>query len=569
MKPPTPRAVAAMGCGLLALVTFVVPRLWRSPAEPIQLRDVTSRTAVGWRHTDGSSGKRYIVETVTAGLATFDYDGDGLVDIYFVNGAPLRGTNQQGPPPRNALYRNLGNFQFVDVTEAAGVGDTGYGLGVAIGDYDNDGWPDIYVSNFGPHVLYRNNGDGTFTAVTEQAGVAGNGQVGAGACFLDIENDGDLDLFVAYYVLFDYDTHPERIEFGYPIYPGPRDFLPAPDILYANQGDGTFREISRQAGIIDEIGTGMGTVCSDYDDDGDQDIFVLNDVAPNFLFRNDGRGHFEEVGLEAGFSHNIEGRALGSMGIDCGDYDNDGLLDFIETSYQNDPVVLRRNLGGGVLDDITAQAKAGRGSYENVKWGCGFVDFDNDGWRDLFFAMGHLLDNVDLFDATTSYEARNVVLRNLGDGTFDEVSDRCGDGLRPRRSSRGAAFDDLDNDGRVDGVVLNARGQPTVIRNESPGKHHWIQLQLRGTRSNRDAVGARVTVIAGGRRWIDEVHSGRGYQSHWGSRLHFGLGEANQVDRIEVRWPGGPTESFGPAPADGQLLLIEGLGNEPPGVSPR
>lgn len=552
-------AIAVAGGGLTLLALLVVPGMWHARRGPIELRDLTSRTGIHWRHTDGSSGKRYIVETVTAGLATFDYDGDGLVDIYFVNGAPLRGTNADGPAPRNALYRNLGNFRFEDVTEAAGVGDTGYGLGVTIGDYDNDGRPDIYVTNFGPHVLYRNNGDGTFTAVTGPAGVAGSGQVGAGACFLDIEGDGDLDLFVAYYVQFDYDTHPERIELGYPVYPGPLEFLPAPDILFRNNGEGTFTDITHQAGIVDEHGTGMGIVAADYDNDGDQDIFVLNDVAANFLFRNDGQGHFEEVGLEAGFSHNIEGRALGSMGIDCGDYDNDGLLDFFQTSYQNEPVVLFRNLGHGVLEDVTARTRAGDGSYNNVNWGCGFVDFDNDGWRDLFIAMGHLQDNVDLYDATTSYEARNILLRNLGDGTFDNVSDRCGDGLRPKLSSRGAAFDDLDNDGRVDVVVLNSRREPTVLRNTSPGTNHWLQIELRGTRSNRDAVGARVTLAAGGRTWIDEVHSGRGYQSHWGSRLHFGLGEADHVDRLEVRWPTGHIETFGPMPADRHVLLIEGF----------
>ncbi len=561
MRPSAGTAAIAVAASALAVLALVLaPGLWHTRRGPIELRDLTARTGIRWRHTDGSSGKRYIVETVSAGLATFDYDGDGLVDIYFVNGAPLRGTKWEGPPPRNALYRNLGNFRFEDVTEQAGVGDTGYGLGVTVGDYDNDGRPDLFVSNFGPHVLYRNNGDGTFSAVTEQAGVAGTGQVGAGACFLDIEGGGDLDLFVAYYVHFDYDTHPERIELGYPVYPGPLDFDPLPAILFRNNGDGTFSDISRQAGVADKPGTGMGIVAADYDNDGDPDIFVLNDVAANFLFRNDGQGHFEEVGLEAGFSHNIEGRALGSMGIDCADYDNDGLLDFFQTAYQNEPVVLYRNLGHGVLEDVTARSGAGSGSYNNVNWGCGFVDFDNDGWRDLFIAMGHLQDNVELYDATTSYEARNLLLRNRGDGTFDNVSDQCGDGLRPKLSSRGAAFDDLDNDGRVDVVVLNSRREPTVLRNTSPAGGHWLQVELRGTRSNRDAVGARVTVTAGGRTWIDEVHSGRGYQSHWGSRLHFGLGEAAQVDRIEVRWPGGHSETFGPTPADRQVRLIEGAG---------
>ncbi|MCR4411211.1 MAG: CRTAC1 family protein, partial [Thermoguttaceae bacterium] len=386
----------------------------------------------------------------------------------------------------------------------------------------------------------------------------GSGNVGAGACFLDSDNDGDLDLYVANYLKFDYRTHPQRTAAGHPVYPSPMDFLPEPDILYRNDGQGAFTDITRQAGIVDERGTGMGIVAADYDNDGDTDLFVLNDVAGNYLFRNDGTGHFEEAGLRAGFSYNLDGRALGSMGIDCADYDNDGWLDFFQTSYQKEPPVLFRNLGHGVLEDVTVRAGAHAGSVNNVKWGCGFVDFDNDGYRDLYVALGHLQDNIERFDSSSSYEARSVLLWNRGDGKFLDVSDRSGDGLRLKRSARGAAFDDLDNDGRVDVVVLNSRREPTVLSNQSPGDSHWLQVELQGVRCNRDAVGAKVKVVAGDLTLFDEKHSGRGYQSHFGSRLHFGLGPRRRVDRIEVRWPGGGEDVVENVEADQRLVVRQG-----------
>jgi hypothetical protein len=461
------------------------------------------------------------------------------VDIYFFNGAPLRGTEMR-VAPQNALYRNDGGFRFTDVTDEARVGDVGYGLGVAVGDYDNDGAPDLYLNNHGPNVLYQNNGDGTFRNVTEQAGVGNGDKVGAGANFLDADGDGDLDLFVSNYLQFSYETNVSASQEGHPVYAGPRNYPPLPDVLYRNNGDGTFTDVSTASGIAAHPGWGMGTICGDYDNDGDTDIFVANDASGNFLFKNDGQGKFEEVGLFTGASYDLHGQEMGSMGVDCGDYNHDGRLDFFVTSYQNQLPTLYRNTGHGFLEDVTLLARAGTSTRPFVTWGTGFIDFNNDGNRDLLIACGHLQDNIDDFDDTTSYRTRNVLLLNTGDGKFSDVSQQSGDGLRVKYSSRGAAFDDLDNDGDVDAVILNSRQAPTILRNDSPVSNHWLQIRLRGTQSNRDGVGARVTVTAGNLRQVDEVHSGRGYQSHYGTRLYFGLGNHDRVDRIEVRWIGGP-----------------------------
>ena len=525
---------------------------------PIQLKDVTRQTGITFVHTDGSSGRRYIVESVCAGLATFDYNGDGKIDILFLNGAPLPGSPTNTPPPRNALYRNDGGWKFTDVTQAAGLGDTNYHLGVCVGDYNNDGYPDIYLNNFGPNILYRNNGNGTFTDVTREAGVAVGDHVGAGACFLDIDGDGDLDLFVANYCAFTFAKHQTRHVNGHPAYVGPMIYGPVPATLFRNNGDGTFTDISRESGIAAHPGTGMGVVCADYDDDGDTDIIVGNDAMANFVWRNDGHGHFEEVGLLTGLAYDRNGVGLGTMGVECGDYNNDGRLDFHMTSYQKQWAILYRNVGRGLFEDVTHLTGAGAGTFNQVTWGTGLVDFDNDGDRDLFIACGHLQDTVDLWDDTTSYEARNLLLENTGQGRFVDVSARAGDGLAVKRSSRGAAFDDLDNDGRIDVVVLNSRREPTILRNESAGTNHWIQVQLRGTRSNRDGIGARITVRAGDLTLIDEVHSGRGYQSHYGMQPHFGLGHRTRIDRIEVHWVGGGTDVVEGAEVHHTLQIIEG-----------
>ena len=526
----------------------------------IILTDVTKQTGITFVHTDGSSGNRFIMETVTAGLALFDYDNDGDIDIYFVNGAPLKGTPpSRDGPPKNALYRNDGGWKFTDVTEQAGVGDTGYGLGVAVGDYDNDGYQDIYLNNFGLNVLYHNNGDGTFTDVTKQAGVEDSPpHVGAGTCFFDMDKDGDLDLFVSHYLEFSYDKHVTTTTMGIPVYANPRFYKPVPNVLYRNNGDGTFTDVSLESGIGKHAGYGMGTVCADYDNDGDTDIFVANDVSENFLFKNDGKVKFEEVGVETGFAYDGQGDEQGSMGVDCGDYDNDGWLDFYVTSYQHQLATLYRNIEGDALEDVTLATGAGAGTLPHVTWGNSFVDFDNDGDRDIFVACGHLQDNVELYDDTTSYYAQNILLMNTGDGKFIDVSATSGDGMKVKLSSRGAGFDDLDNDGDVDVVILNSRREPTILRNDSPTKGRWLQVCLKGTKTNRDGIGARVKVTAGNLVLVDEVHSGRGYQSHYGSRLYFGLGSRTKVDRIEVRWIGGGVDVFENIAVDQLMTLTEG-----------
>ncbi len=528
------------------------------PAQgPIQLRDVTAETRITFHHTDGSSGQYYIIEAMSAGLALFDYDGDGLIDIYFLNGAPLKGASVD-QTPRNALYRNLGNWQFVDVTEQAGVGDPGFGLGVTVADFNNNGLADLYLNNYGPNVLYRNNGDGTFTDVTAEAGVENGHLVGAGTAFLDINANGNLDLYAANYLDFCYDSHFVRTVNGYPAYPMPRDYQPVPDTLYRNNGDGTFTDISDESGIGRYAGTSMGLICADYNQSGATDVFVMNDVLANFFFQNDGYGNFQEVAIQNGTAFNFYGEANASMGVDSADYNHNGWLDFYMTAYQGEHAVLYRNLGDGILEDATLQANASDGLFTHVNWGIGWVDFDNDGHRDLFIANGHTEDNIELRDSAAAYRARNTLLRNRGDGTFVNESTLSGDGLWPVHASRGAAFDDLDNSGRIDVVVLNSRENPNILRNESSNDHHWLQLRLRGVQANRDAVGSRVIVTAGGLVQTAEVHSGRSYQSHYGSRLHFGLGPRDRVDRLEIRWHGGGEDVFHDLPVNRMLSIVQG-----------
>ncbi|MFN3150306.1 CRTAC1 family protein [Bremerella sp.] len=507
----------------------------------IRLVDVTATSGITFRHNDGGSGEGYIVEAGTAGLALFDYDLDGFIDIYFVNGAPLRGTEAK-EPVKNALYRNNGDWTFTDVTEEAGVGDTGHGMGVTAGDYDNDGDEDLYINNFGPNVLYRNNGDGTFSDVTQASGTENGDQLGAGACFFDMDRDGDLDLYVGNYVNFNYDNHvPIEIDSHF-FKAGPQYYKPVPDTLYRNNGDGTFTDVSDESGVGKLAGPSMGILSTDYDEDGDLDVFVCNDNETNYLWQNDGQGVFKEMALLVGVANDFYGKSNASMGVDAGDYDNDGHIDLFITDWQSEMPVLYRNLGGGLFEDATNAARLTRELFPHVHWGTSFVDFDNDGDLDLFVACGHF-DEIERIDDRTAKRVQNYLLMNQGDGTFVDVSKLCGDGLAIVESSRGAGFDDLDNDGDIDAVILNSSAPPSILRNESKTNNNWVQVELTAPQGNRFGVGSRVTVVAGGRQQCAEVYSGRGYQSQYGRRIHFGLGDQNQIDRVDVRWPDGTTST--------------------------
>ncbi|MCA9128827.1 MAG: CRTAC1 family protein [Planctomycetales bacterium] len=519
--------------------------------------DVTDQTGMSFVHTDGASGRHYVVESMLAGLAIFDYDGDGLLDVYCLNGSALPGT-VVATPPTNVLYRNLGGFKFQDVTEKAGVADAGYGLGVVAGDYDNDGDYDLVISNFGPNSFYLNNGDGTFTDITGFTGTSAGERFGAGVAFLDIEGDGDLDLYCANYQKFTFDQHITRMVRGYQFHPGPADYPPEPDMLFRNNGDGTFSDISEESGVSTVAGTGMGVIATDIEPDGDCDIVVANDSRPNFLFVNDGQGRFSENAMLAGFALDRAGRANGNMGVDCGDADGDGLIDIITTTFQAEMPVLYRNEGGGFFADVTNASRVSTSLLPHVNWGVSFTDFDRDGDRDIFIACGHFMDNIQYIDDRTTMMVQNYLLQNDGRGRFQDVSPMAGSGMQIIKSSRGAAIDDLDNDGRPDAVILNFNDQLSALQNRSADSNHWLGIRLVGVTSNRDGAGARVTLLCNGVRQVAEVYNGRGYQSHYGTQLFFGLG-ADLPDSmtVEVAWPGGKSQAYTITSIDQTVLLIQ------------
>jgi enediyne biosynthesis protein E4 len=556
-------AMIALMCIFIALLA--APDLFG--ATTIRFRDATDASGIRFVHTDGSSGRRYIMETVASGVGLIDFDGDGFMDIYFLNGAPLPGTPKPSRPPANALYRNLGNGKFEDVTERSGAGDTGYALGCAIADYDNDGHEDIFITNYGMHRLLRNNGDGTFTDVTEKAGLAqaslGAGCVGAGAAFFDFDRDGHLDLYVGNYLWFDEAAYKPCFRANVPVYCNPRIYPAVVSRLYRNNGDGTFQDVSDSSGIGRLQGYAMGVVCSDFDGDGWTDLFVGNDVMANFLFRNRGNGTFEEIALPVGVAYDQYGDPQGTMGVNAGDYDGDGRFDIVVSNYQDQVNTLYRNLGvlhGSLqFQDVTVETGVGAGAMPLVTWGCGFVDFDNDGTRELFVAAGHLQDTVAQYDSSNSFKQRNQLFQRRS-GRFVNVAAEIGGPMNVIESSRGVAFGDLNNDGRIDIVVQNARSRPTIMINETPSKNHWALLKLVGTRSNRSAVGAVARLTAGERTQVDEVRSGRGYQSAEDLRLHFGLGTNAVINQIEVRWPSGLTESWTNLTANRVIRLTEGEG---------
>jgi hypothetical protein len=523
--------------------------------------DVTSQSGIRFQHEDGRSGEKYFLETLGAGAAWFDYDRDGDLDIYFVNGADLPGMHSS-IPPTNALYCNNGDGTFTDVTEQAGVGDGSYGFSCAVGDYDNDGWEDLYVTNFGPNVLYHNNADGTFTDVTAKAGV-GDERWGAAAAFADYDNDGDIDLFVANYVDFKLENNPVCKRLNVRLHCSPEVFDGTQSVLYRNNGDGTFTDVTKKAGMFNPNDKGMGVSWCDYDNDGDVDLFVANDRTPDRLYRNNSDGTFTDIAFLSGIALSETGVAMSSMAPILGDIDNDGWFDLVVTNYHDEPNCVYKNDGDGFFSDITYQSGIGGQGLSYLSWGADFADLDNDGYVDLFIANGQLDENIKEIRPSLSYEQPNQLFRNRGDGTFEDVSTPPypgGEGLLLKKVSRGVAFGDYDNDGDIDILVTNSHQTPDLLRNDTTNQNHWLIFETIGSRSNRDGIGTRIKVVANGMSQIREVKSGGSYPSHSDMRLHFGLGQAVLADLVEIRWPSGLVERFEGVKANQFLIAKEGEG---------
>jgi len=528
--------------------------------------DATRDSGIEFRGVCGAApdDKGWLVEAMGSGAAWLDYDGDGLLDLYLVNGSTFDAAPGSAEPSR--LFRATGGGRFVDVTAAAGAGHRGWGQGVAVGDIDNDGDPDLFLTAYGPDVLYRNDG-GRFTDVTAAAGVAGGDAWGTAAAFFDMENDGDLDLYVGNYM----DGDPRRVPRrgseaarsvhctyrGIPVFCGPLGRVPQPDVLYRNDGRGKFTDVTRQAGMaLAEPRYALGVVTADLDADGDQDVYVANDSVSNSLWRNDGRGRFTEVAVPLLVALNADGRAQAGMGTDAGDYDGDGWLDLVVTNFSYDWNTLYRSRGGEFFVDDSARAGM-LATFMELSWGVGFHDFDRDGDLDLFIANGHVYPNVDAHDIGTRFRQRNHLFLNVGGGRLREVGRAAGAGLAVERSFRGAAFADYDDDGDVDVLVTALDEAPLLLRNDGPFAGHALRLRLVGKRSNRDGVGARVEVVAGGRRVVRERTGGGSYLSASDPRLHVGLGAATRAERVEVRWPSGVRQVLTDVPAGGLVVIEE------------
>ena len=517
--------------------------------------DVTVAAGIDFVHVNGANGQKFVIETVGPGGGFFDYDADGRLDIYLVNGAAVPGTEYK-KAPQNALYHNKGDGTFVDQTASAGVGDTGYGMGCAVGDIDNDGDLDLYVTNFGANTLYQNAGDGTFVDQTVRAGV-GDERWGSSSAFADVDLDGFVDLYVGNYHNFSYDNHRLCAEggSGLQLYCGPEAFDGVSDVLYHNNGDGTFTDITSAAGLDSDQGKELGVVFGDVDLDGDPDLYLANDKTLNFLYLNDGTGRFAEEGLLAGAAYNEDGDVEAGMGVDMGDYDNDGYVDLFVTNFQWETNTLYKNLGDGSFVDETFLAGLGKGSIPYLAWGTRFFDVDNDGDRDLFVANGHLESDVEEYENTT-FPQRNQLYLNVGEGRFEEYVPTDG-ALALMRVSRGAAFGDYDDDGDIDVLVANVTSAPTLMRNDG-AEGHWVRIALEGKGSNRAGIGARVEVHSGGKVQVNEVRSGSSFLSQSDLRLHFGLAAAQVIDRVVVHWPGGAAEEYANLSIDRDLLLVQG-----------
>lgn len=520
----------------------------------IRWTDWTEQSGIDFVHTYDGFGERYIIESVGGGMASLDYDLDGWIDVYFLNGSTI--PQQQGDLSPNKLYRNQGEMRFEDVTAAANCGVEEFGMGVCVADYDNDGFSDIFVNNFGSNRFLRNNGDGTFTEIASELGLALVEDLGAGVCFFDANRDGALDLYVANYVVDPVAKNIKRTTEGFPSYPGPLDFRGGQDRFYVSQGDGTFVDKTKESGLDGFATTSMGVVAADLDGDGDDDLMIVNDVDKNLLFLNDGQGHFEECGVTHGVAFSYDGRMNGNMGIDVGDIDNDGLLDLYSTTFSNEYPVLYRNVGDGMFEDALLATNAGKELFPHANWGVAIFDMENDGDKDIFVANGHTDPMVQSWAYTTAWKVKNSVFENRGQGKFQILGDEVGDGLHVAESSRGMVAEDFDNDGDLDAIVLNSKSKVTVLKNEST-IGGWLQLTFRGTKSPRDGTGVRVEFDQGKRRFVDEIISSRSYQSSFGNRIHIGLGDEPLIGSLKIRWPSGITESIDQVRANARLFLVE------------
>jgi hypothetical protein len=525
-------------------------------------RGLTARNTFG-----GVDTKKYIIETTGTGVAILDYDNDGWPDIFVVNGTTLDIVPGQ-KPATNHLYHNNRDGTFTDVTEKAGLAKNfGWGQGVCIGDYDNDGFEDIFVAYYGKNVLYHNNGNGTFTDVSEEAGVAGTGKAwGTGCAFVDYDRDGKLDLFVATYVDFDVTTAPgpgERASCmwkGVPVMCGPRGLPWGKNILYRNKGDGTFEDVTTKAKVDQTNGHyGFSVSMVDFDDDGWPDIYVACDSTPSILYHNNHDGTFTDVAVVAGAAFNEDGKEQAGMGSTIGDYNGDGKLDIFKTNFSDDTSTLYRNNGDGTFDDVTFAAGLGLHT-KYLGWGTMFMDVDNDGWPDLLLVNGHVYPEVTKQHLGSEYEEPRVLYHNQGNGKFEDISETSGPGITTARSSRGLAVGDLWNDGKMSAVVSNMNEPLSLLVNQVKSGNHWIGIKTVGTKSNRDGIGAKIRVQAGGRAHVDEVRSGSSFDSNNDMRVHFGLGSAAKVEWLEVRWPNGLTERFEGVGVDGIRTVREGSG---------
>jgi enediyne biosynthesis protein E4 len=539
---------------------------------PVVFADATAVSGLGaFRHRSGSAEKTSIIDTPGSGVALLDYDGDGWLDVYLLNGATIAALEGQEPPPRAALFRNNRDGTFADVTTKAGVANERWGFGVAAADYDNDGRTDLYVANYGANRLYRNNGDGTFSDVAPAAGVTLGGW-SAGPTWGDYDRDGRLDLFVAGYVKYDIDHPPESgaagvapmsCQFhGVPVFCGPRGLPGEGDHLFRNNGDGTFTDVSVTAGVADPRRYyGFASVFVDLDDDGWVDLAVANDSVPNHLYRNRRDGTFEDVSYMSGFAFNGDGREQAGMGLGAGDYDGDGRVDLYVTNFSDDYNTLYRNEGDTSFSDVTFAAGVGLPTLPFLGWGTGFLDFDNDGRLDIAAVNGHVFRHVEKQDWGSTWAQRPQLFRNVDGRRFEEVPPATGSGLAAVIPARGAAFGDLFNAGRIDVVVNNIDVAPTLLRNVADTAHHWIALRLvGGAKSPRDAIGATVFLTAGGVRQRRDVTSGGSYSSSSDPRVHFGLGAAAEVEAVEIRWPSGEKETIAVSGVDRIVTIVEGKG---------